>query len=290
MYLIMGITGRIGSGVANQLLSQGKQVRALVRNYEKAASWREQGVELVEGDWQDANVIEQALLGVEGAFFMLPPVYFPSPDFIESKVLISAFGKALRAISLPRLVVLSSNGAEKTEKLGAITPLSLLEQELQNLPYPTAFIRPGSFYENFIPALKNTKNGIFKVFYSDTTTRHPMTAIQDITQLAADLLTGLPWHGTRVIELGTLMSADELAVQLSNVLKTPVKAQSIPRAEWVKTLEGQMGFPKGQTWAFEAVYDGTNSHWIDFGVTGTEKIEGVTSAQAVFEAAYQAMQ
>ena len=46
MYLVMGITGKVGGATARHLLKQGKQVRALVRNREKAAKWADQGVEL----------------------------------------------------------------------------------------------------------------------------------------------------------------------------------------------------------------------------------------------------
>lgn len=79
MYLVTGITGKVGSATAKHLLAQGKEVRALVRNREKAANWANQGVELVEGDWNDSAAIEQALKGVEGAFVMLPAVWAPSP-------------------------------------------------------------------------------------------------------------------------------------------------------------------------------------------------------------------
>ncbi len=43
MYLVMGITGKVGGATARHLLKQGKQVRALVRNPEKAAKWADQG-------------------------------------------------------------------------------------------------------------------------------------------------------------------------------------------------------------------------------------------------------
>ncbi len=38
MHLVLGITGKVGGAVARHLVKQGKQVRALVRNREKAAS------------------------------------------------------------------------------------------------------------------------------------------------------------------------------------------------------------------------------------------------------------
>lgn len=289
MILVLGITGRIGGGVAQQLLAQGQQVRALVRDRAKAHQWEVQGVELVEGDWADAQVIQQALQGVDRAFFMLPPVYLPSREFTESQVLITAFGTALRSVSLSRLVVLSSNGAEQTSGLGAITPLSLLERELGGLPYPHIFIRPGAFYENFLSGLQTAQQGIFSVFYDKPGEKHAMTAISDITRTVTDLLIGPAWMGQRVIELGSMVSANELAEDLGSVLGRKVTAQVIPREAWASTLE-QMGFPRGQTWAFEGVYDGVNAHWIGFGVEGTERIEGTTSAREVFAAAQQATQ
>ena len=72
MFLVMGITGKVGGATAKHLLAQGREVRALVRHREKAAKWADQGVQLVEGDWNDSAAIEMALKGVEGAFVMLP--------------------------------------------------------------------------------------------------------------------------------------------------------------------------------------------------------------------------
>jgi uncharacterized protein YbjT (DUF2867 family) len=85
MFLVMGITGKVGGATAERLLARGKEVRALVRNREKASSWTNQGVELVDGDWNDSAAIERALKGVEGAFVMLPAVWAPSPDYTNRR-------------------------------------------------------------------------------------------------------------------------------------------------------------------------------------------------------------
>lgn len=50
MFRVMGITGNVGGATARHLLAQGKKVRALVRDREKAVDWAKQGVELVDGD------------------------------------------------------------------------------------------------------------------------------------------------------------------------------------------------------------------------------------------------
>ena len=70
MFLVMGITGKVGGATARRLLEQGQKVRALVRDRGKAAIWADLGVELVDGDWSDAAAIQRALDGVEGAFLM----------------------------------------------------------------------------------------------------------------------------------------------------------------------------------------------------------------------------
>ena len=147
MFLVMGITGKVGGATAEHLLAHGKEVRALVRNREKASSWAKQGVELVDGDWNDTAAIERALKGVEGAFVMLPAVWAPSPDYKEAKGVIANYVEALTKAAPPRVVALSSMGANRTSGLGMITALSLLEQGFRDLIPPIAFVRAGGFFE-----------------------------------------------------------------------------------------------------------------------------------------------
>ena len=148
MFLVMGITGKVGGATAEHLLAHGKEVRALVRNREKASNWANQGVELVDGDWNDSAVIERALKGVEGAFVMLPSVWAPSPDYKEAKRVIANYVEALTRAAPLRVVALSSMGANRTSGLGMITALSLLEQGFSDLISPIAFVRAGGFFEN----------------------------------------------------------------------------------------------------------------------------------------------
>ncbi|MGC2617983.1 MAG: NmrA family NAD(P)-binding protein, partial [Acidobacteriaceae bacterium] len=176
MYLVMGITGKVGGATARHLLKQGKQVRALVRNREKAAKWADQGVELVEGNWNDAAAIAAALKGVEGAFVMLPTVWAPSPDFIEAKGVIANYVEALTNVVSPRVVALSSMGADRTSGAGIITGLSLLEQGLRSLQSPVAFVRAGGFFENFLFGLQAAQGGTLPVFYNPTNRKSMMVA------------------------------------------------------------------------------------------------------------------
>jgi len=288
MYLVMGITGKVGGATARHLLKQGKQVRALVRNREKAAKWAGQGVELVDGDWNDAAAIAAALKGVEGAFVMLPSVWAPSPDFREAKGVIANYVEALTRVVPPRVVALSSTGAHRTSGVGMITGLSLLEQGLRSLPSPVAFVRAGGFFENFLFGLQAAQGGTLPVFYNPTNRKSMMVASDDIGAEVATLLTGPAWSGHRVIELGSMVSADEVAAQLGEVLKLDVKAFAIPRAGWSEAFE-QFGIPKGHTGPAEEMFEGINAGWMASGVAGTEHVEGTTSARDVFAAAQNAV-
>ena len=67
MFLVMGITGKAGGAAARGICWHRAKSALLVRNREKAANWADQGVELVDGDWNDATAIAAAAQGVEGA-------------------------------------------------------------------------------------------------------------------------------------------------------------------------------------------------------------------------------
>src|SRR6202012_4443932 len=188
----------------------------------------------------------------------------------------------------PRVVALSSMGANRTSGLGMITALALLEQGFRNLTSPVAFVRAGGFFENFLYGLQAAQGGTLPVFYNPTNRKSTMVATDDIGAEVATLLTGPAWSGHRVIELGSMVSADEVAGQLGEVLRLDVKAFAVPRAGWAGAFE-QFGIPKGHTGSAEEMFEGINAGWMDLGIAGTEHIAGTTSARVVVEAVKDAV-
>ena len=81
-----------------------------------------------------------------------------------------------------------------------------------------------------------------------------------------------------------MVSADEVAAQLGEVLKLNVKAFAVPRAGWAEAFE-QFGVSKGHTGPAEEMFDSVNAGWMDLGIAGTEHVAGTTSARDVFAAA-----
>jgi uncharacterized protein YbjT (DUF2867 family) len=283
MFLVTGITGKVGGAAARHLLQMGKQVRALVRDEAKASAWKERDVEIFKGEWEDAAVMAQALMGVEGAYLMMPPIQTPSPDFREARAVVASFTEALTKSAPPRLVVLSSMGSARDSGLGLITSTHLLEEGLRDQPFPVALVRAGSFYENYLFGLQAAQSGTLPIFYAPTSRKLPMIATEDIGEEVAKLLTS-DWTGRRVIELGSMVSPDELAAQLGEALGRKVKAAAIPREAWAEALEN-VGLPKGKTWAYEEMIESVNSGWIDFDGEHTERVAGRTTAKQAFMAA-----
>lgn len=68
--LITGATGTIGSEVIKQLSSINVPVRASFRNPKKAFGFKEQIVEIVQGDFLHLDTLQTALQGVEKAFLV----------------------------------------------------------------------------------------------------------------------------------------------------------------------------------------------------------------------------
>ena len=281
MFFISGITGHVGGAAARQLLAAGYAVRTLARDPRKAIQWSNRGVEVLPGDFQDAAAVAHALHGVDGAFLMLPPFFTPAPGFPEAQAIVESYCQALAEAPPPRLVALSSVGSQQPHGLGMITATHLLEQGIADFPFPVAFLRAGSFLENYLPnlALADT-TGYFDTYLAPIDRPIPMAATEDIGQEAALLLT-TNWTGQKIIELGSLLSPQQVAAAMSEVLGRAVQARSIPRDQWTATLQSQ-GLPPAFAIPFIEMEDGFNSGWIAFGVPGTESVPSRTPPAQVF--------
>ena len=287
MFLILGITGKVGGATAHHLLSAGRQVRAFLRDPRKAAAWAQRGVELHEGDFADPAGLAAALQDVEGAFLMLPPFFTPSPGFPEAQAIVNSFRHALHRSNAGRIVVLSAIGSQRTSGLGMITATHLLEEGLGDLACPLAFVRAGSFLENYVQNLDQAgSTGIFNTYLMPTDRSFPMVATDDIGAEVAHLLMN-GWSGRKVMELASRISSDGLARSMGEVLGRPVQARAVPREQWTASLEAR-NMPAGFIEAYLEMEDGYNSGWIDFSGPDVEQVSGTITPTQVFAQARNA--
>ena len=275
MYAIMGITGQVGSATARHLLDNGQRIRAIVRNKTKAAAWVARGAEVAVADWSDTAALTAAFSDVEGVFVMLPANFAPSPDFAEPRALVRTLTAALRQAQPPKVVALSSIGAQHDRDLGLITQLHLLEKALDTLPMPRAHVRAAWFMENlrWDVALAQFEGRL--VSYLQPLDRPiPMVSTDDIGRTIASTLIET-WFGRRVIEVEgpRRYSPLDMAQALAAVLEHDVEATAVPREQWAARFEAE-GMPADRTGPRIAMLDGFNSGWIGFEKGTTEHVSG----------------
>jgi NAD(P)H dehydrogenase (quinone) len=282
MFTVMGITGKVGGAVAENLLAAGKAVRGVVRNPEKAKAWADQGVELVQSAYDDPEVLAKAFAGAQGVFAMIPPDFAPDPGLPDQKRTIAAIREALEEAKPGRAVFLSSIGSEQPSGLGLITSTHLMEQATRTLPIPVAYLRAGSFMENWLGAMDHIRaTGEMPFFYAPLERKFPLVASRDIGLAGAKVLQE-SWTGERVLEVDGPQGGTDLleaAAAFGGALGREVKAVQLPEAVWQSVLEG-MGMPADRTGLYIEMVKSFNSGWIHFGNSGTETFHGQTTIEA----------
>jgi uncharacterized protein YbjT (DUF2867 family) len=253
MFAITGITGQVGGEVARNLLAARQAVRGVARDVGKC--------NLVSADINDAAALTAAFKGVDGAFILVPPNFDPSPDFSEAHAVAATLSSALVASRPPRVVYLSTIGAQATRS-NLLTQHTIIEQALRTLPIAITFLRPAWFMENSSWDVAPAKNGAIQSFLQPLDKPVPMVATSDIGRVAAELLQET-WNGHRVVELEGphRVSPKEIADTFSKLLGRPVKPAVVPRETWEALFKSQgMKNPEPRI----QMLDGFNEGWIEF--------------------------
>jgi NAD(P)H dehydrogenase (quinone) len=215
-------------------------------------------------------------------FAMIPPDFAPAPGFPDQKRTIAAIRAALEQAKPAKAVFLSSIGSEQPHGLGLITATHLMEQEMRTLDLPVAYLRAGSFMENWLGALDHIRaTGQMPFFYAPLERKFPLVASQDIGMAGAKVLQE-SWTGERVIEVdGPKGGTDlyETATAFGKALGRQVKAVQLPEVAWQNVLE-TIGMPADRTGLYIEMVKSFNSGWIHFGNPGAEIFNGPTTIQA----------
>ena len=120
--LVTGATGYIGGRLIVELLKHGYRVRILARNADrlKYHPWIDQ-VEVSEGDAHNTDVLEEAMIGVDVAYYLLHALMSKDDFEQEEREMAEGFGKAAKASGVKRIVYLG----------GIIAPNEVMSPHLQ---------------------------------------------------------------------------------------------------------------------------------------------------------------
>jgi uncharacterized protein YbjT (DUF2867 family) len=274
MFVVTGITGKVGAAVARSLLSADQPVRAVVRDRSKGAPWARLGCEIAVADLSGTEALVAAFAGTAGVFAMLPPVFDPAPDFAEAMGFIDSLGAALARAKPARVVALSTVGADAPQP-NLLNVLGRMEGAFGSLLMPVAFLRAAWFMENAAWDIDSAKSGLIQSYLQPLDRAVPMVSTDDVGRAAAALLQER-WEGKRVVELEgpQRVSPNALAAAFANALGTPVRAEVVPREQWESIFRAQ-GM-KNPTPRMQMV-EGFNAGWIDFPDRGAHARKGSIS-------------
>jgi len=261
MFAITGVTGKVGGAVARSLLTQGHNVRAVVRDAEKGRSWFAQGCDIEIANVENAMGLSKAFHDTEGVFLMTPPDFDPEPGFPQAHKAAAAIRQAIETSRPGKVVFLSTVGAHVAEP-NLLNNSRITEEMLRTTSVPVALLRAAWFMENATWDVEAARKGVIPSFLQPLDHGIPMVAASDIARTAAELLNET-WMGVRVIELEgpRRYSANDIARGFSAALDRPVRAEAVPHDQWETMFRSQGAKnPRPRI----RMIDGFNEGWIDF--------------------------
>lgn len=156
--LVSGATGQQGGAVARHLLDRGFTVRALTRDQTQstARTLKELGAEVVEGNFDDRESLDQALEDAYGAF-SVQNTWTEGP---ENEI---RFGKAFADAALDagveHFVYSSVGAAERNTGIPHFESKWEIEEYLRSIDLPITILRPVFFMDNWAGSKDSITNG-----------------------------------------------------------------------------------------------------------------------------------
>lgn len=196
--VVCGATGNVGSRIARILLAAGEPVRVLGRERTRLGPLAALGAEPWPGHIGDTAFLGKAFSGARSAFLLIPPRN-DAPDlrWYQGQIITSLLSALFKA-RVPRVVALSSVGAQLHNGTGPILGLHDLEARLRILmDSEVVRLRPGFFMENHLRSIPFIKARGFIGGRIRPDVPIPMVAVEDIAARAAHLLVegGIPEGG-----------------------------------------------------------------------------------------------
>lgn len=245
MYVITGATGKVGGGLAERLIKDGKPVKAIGRSAAKLAALAAmagKGAQTAVGDAADAVFLAKAFAGAECVFLMVPPD-MATPDVqAHYDRMGDALIKALRESGVKSAAFLSSVGADIPKGNGPIAGLYRLEQKLKAVPGLNLLItRPGYFMENLYGNLGMIKH--MGINGGALRGNLPMAQIatRDISEYLFQRLRKMDWKGLEIADLlgQRDLTMDEATAAIGKAIGKPdLKYVQFPYEDALKGMVG----------------------------------------------------
>jgi uncharacterized protein YbjT (DUF2867 family) len=187
-------TGHVGSRVVRLLLQAGVRPRVLVRDPARLAPDVLARVDARRGDLTDAAFVRAATTGATAAFLVDPTPHTVADPVGTSRRTGAGLAAAVRDNGVPRVVFLSSVGAELRHGAGHIDGLAAIEEQLDATGADVLHLRCGYFFTNLLLARDELAAGRLTTAF-DPDRPLPWVDPRDVGDIAAARLLHGAWRG-----------------------------------------------------------------------------------------------
>lgn len=234
-YVITGSLGHISKPLTEKLIATGHTVSVITSNSARVADIEAIGANALVGLVDDAAFIENAFMGADTVYLMIPPKPNVEGEWYDYQTKVADnYINAIVKNSIKNVVALSSIGAHLRKGAGPIDGVGYLESKLDELADVNAvYLRPSYFYYNLFGQINMIKHmGFMGGNYNGNLV---LVDTNDIASIAAEKIQNIQ-AGKEVVYI----SSDERPVsEIASVLGAAIGK---PDLAWVEfTDEQQFG-------------------------------------------------
>jgi len=236
--LVTGATGSNGTEIIKRLSAQNIQVRAMVRNPDRAKEIALPNVEVVEGNFDRPETLLEALTEVDSAFLLTN-----STEHAEAQQL--AFVDAARQSGVKHIVKLSQFAADAHSPVRFLRYHAAVEAAIQASGMTYTFLRPNLFMQGLLNFRSTiTSQNAFYAAIGDA--KVSVVDVRDIADVAVAALTEAEHEG-KIYDLTgpQALTHTEMAEYLSAALKRQIAFVDIPPDQMREAMVG-FGMPAWQ--------------------------------------------
>lgn len=225
--LVFGATGRQGGSVAKALLKTQWPVRALVRDPREPASiaLRDAGVQLVQGSFEDTDVVRAAMKEIHGVFSVMP-----ANLSVEEEV---RYGTSIADLAAETGVdhFVYSSGASVGDKLTGVPRFDAkprIEAHVRKLSLTATIVRPMIFMEMLVRPGYGLDEGRLTSLIRPDHSIH-LTAVDDIGKIVAALFADNIRFGGATLKIASdRLTGHELEAVFTEVAGRPISYARFP--------------------------------------------------------------
>tara|TARA_R110002049_G_scaffold41151_2_gene124320 strand:+ start:4830 stop:5687 length:858 start_codon:yes stop_codon:yes gene_type:complete len=232
--LVIGATGNTGSLLIPALLEAGEEVRAFVRNEEKAESLKKAGAEIYNGDLDEIDTLDNALINIDKVYLC---IWNGPTAAVQGINVIKAIKKSEKS---PFVVRLSAFGSPQSRIIQQINEVDIALKESQ---ISWCSIKPTFFMQNLLMASQTIQKDQ-SIYWDWAAGKVGIIDIRDVAESALGALTGRAEHGKEYILTGPeSISMHDVANSFTKAIGEEISYVAVPHSA-AKEAMLSMGFPE----------------------------------------------